>query len=81
MSNYVDFLNGPGNWFAILCGLSIPILIVLCFNFTLTFFEFLRKGDERLIAQYKSAATICLFLVFFIPIFYSIYNMLKLKGY
>ncbi|MCM2532126.1 hypothetical protein NDK43_06660 [Neobacillus pocheonensis] len=79
MSN-LGLLNGPALFVSILCGLSVPMLIVLCFNYTLTFFEFLHKGDERSASKNKIAATICLFLFFSIPVVYSIYILFKFKG-
>lgn len=54
MSN-LEILN-TGNWL----GLLTPILMIACFYFTLTFFDALRKGDERVTKQSKLAATICI---------------------
>jgi hypothetical protein len=53
-------------------GISIILilLIVLCFYFTLTFFESLRKGDERIIKQSKFAAIICMAIALIIGIIY-----------
>jgi hypothetical protein len=53
-------------------GMSIILilLIVLCFYFTLTFFESLRKGDERIIKQSKFAAIICMAIALIIGIIY-----------
>lgn len=53
-------------------GMSITLilLIVLCFYFTLTFFESLRKGDERIIKQSKFAAIICMAIALIIGIIY-----------
>ncbi len=53
-------------------GMSIILilLIVLCFYFTLTFFESLRKGDERIIKQSKFAAITCMALALIIGITY-----------
>ncbi len=65
-------LMGTGNWIGILS----TILIVLCFYFSLTFFQNLKLGDERLIKQSKLAAVLCLALSLLIPALYSpyIYN-------
>ena len=62
-------LLGTGNWIGILNA----ALIVLSFYFTLTFFEHLRKGDERLTKQSKITATICIALALMIPVFYNLY--------
>jgi hypothetical protein len=53
-------------------GMSIILilLIVLCFYYTLTFFESLRKGDERIIKQSKFAAIICMAIALIIGIIY-----------
>ena len=53
-------------------GMSIILilLIVLCFYFILTFFESLRKGDERIIKQSKFAAIICMAIALIIGIIY-----------
>ncbi|GGB62263.1 hypothetical protein GCM10007199_30230 [Fictibacillus barbaricus] len=48
------------------------ILIILCFYFTLTFFHYLKLGDERMIKQSKLAAVICLALSFLIPVINSL---------
>jgi len=67
MSN-LEILN-TGNWL----GVLTPILLIACFYFTLTFFESLRKGDERVTKQSKLAATICIALALLIPAFYNLY--------
>lgn len=58
-----------GNWAGLICA----ILVIFCFYFTLTFFEYLRKGDERLIKQSKISAVICLALAVAIPLFFNFY--------
>lgn len=45
-------LLGVGN----LLGILSTILIVFCFYFSLTFFQYIKIGDERLIKQSKFAA-------------------------
>lgn len=62
-------LMGAMHW----VGTLSTLLIILCFYFTLTFFENLRKDDERITKQSKLAATICIALALIIP---SIYNLL-----
>ena len=67
---------GLGNWLTILP----VILFIACFYFTLTFFENLRKGDDRLAKQSKLTATICLALASLIPAIYSLsiyFQMMK----
>ena len=44
------------------------MLIVLCFYFTLTFFHYLKLGDERIIKQSKLAAVIFLALSLLLPV-------------
>lgn len=67
MSN-LEILN-TGNWLSVLT----PILLVACFYFTLTFFESLRKKDERVTKQSKIGATICIALALLIPAVYNLY--------
>ncbi len=74
----MDNLNfmGTGNWLGILS----LILIVLCFYFSLSFFQYLKLGDERLIKQSKLVAVFCLALSLLIPAifnFYVYYQMMK----
>ena len=53
-------------------GLSIILIlfIVLCFYFTVTFFEALCKGDQRIIKQSKFAAIICMAIALIIGVIY-----------
>ncbi|MBS4175555.1 hypothetical protein KHA87_20065 [Bacillus sp. FJAT-49736] len=60
---------GTGNWLGILS----TIFIVLSFYFGLSFFQYLKLGDERLIKQSKIAAVICLAFGLLIPVFYGLY--------
>ncbi|MEI5909096.1 hypothetical protein WAK64_18765 [Bacillus spongiae] len=60
-------LISAGNWIGVL---SI-ILLVLCFYFSLTFFQYLKLGDERTIKQSKLAAVSFLALGLLIPALYS----------
>jgi hypothetical protein len=76
MFNLNSLLNTSDKW-SLVISLLLPMLLVLCFNFTLTFFEFLHKNEERRASNNKNAASICLLLFFYIPVFYFI---LRLKG-
>lgn len=60
---------GTGNWLGIL---SI-VLIVLCFYFTLTFFQYLKQEDARLTKQSKFGAVFCLAASLLIPAIYNFY--------
>lgn len=60
---------GTGNWLGIL---SI-VFIVLCFYFTLTFFQYLKQEDARLTKQSKLGAVICLAASLLIPAIYNFY--------
>lgn len=62
-------LIGTENWL----GLLTSILIAFCLYFSLSFFQHLKLGDERLIRQSKLAASYCLALALFIPALYSLY--------
>ena len=43
-------------------GILSAILMVFCFYFTLSFFQYLKVGDGRLVRQSKKWAVICLAL-------------------
>ena len=60
---------GTGNWL----GIISIVLIILCFYFTLTFFQHLKQGDDRLTTQSKFGAVICLALGLLIPVFFNLY--------
>ena len=66
---------GIRNWL----GVFSATFIVLCFYFSLTFFQYLKLGDERLIKQSKLAAVLCLALSLLIPALYNlyIYNIMR----
>ncbi|ART77167.1 hypothetical protein B4U37_14410 [Sutcliffiella horikoshii] len=64
---------GTENWL----GLLSMILITFCFYFSLTFFQYIKLGDERLIKQSKLAAVYCLALALLIPALYSLYISMK----
>lgn len=78
----VSFLNGQTKLVIVvvlLIILAIPTLIFLSFTYTLSFFEFLHKNDEHLTTKYKNLASICIFLVFFIPaLFYIVLSLYSL---
>ncbi|AIF45332.1 hypothetical protein [Virgibacillus sp. SK37] len=48
------------------------ISFVLSFYFTLTFFENVSKGDERVNKQLKAAAVICFGIAFLLPLLFSL---------
>ena len=54
---------GTGNW----VGIFSMVFIILCFYFTLTFFQYLKQGDARLTRQSKFGAVICLGVGLLIP--------------
>jgi diacylglycerol kinase len=70
-------MHGSEIWVLVACSLVVLMLIVLIFNFTLTFLEALHENNKRLAKQNKNAATFCVFLTLFIPIIYSLYMLLK----
>jgi len=66
--NDMNFM-GAGNWI----GMLSTVLIIICFYFTLTFFQHLRLNDERVVNQSKLAAVICLALGLLLPVLYGFY--------
>ncbi|WP_050182290.1 hypothetical protein [Domibacillus robiginosus] len=58
------------NFDSLEAGMLFTALIVLCCYFTLTFFEYLRKDDERIIKQSKIGAVICIALALIIAIIF-----------
>ena len=66
--NDMNFM-GAGNWI----GMLSTILIIICFYFTLTFFQHLRLNDERVVKQSKLAAVICLAIGLMLPVLYGFY--------
>src|SRR5699024_9777568 len=62
-------IMGTGNWI----GMLSTVLIIICFYFTLTFFQHLRLNDERVVNQSKLAAVICLALGLLLPVLYGFY--------
>jgi len=67
----MDNLNvfGPANWIGILSS----VFFILCFYFTLTFFQNLKTDDVRGIKQNKFAAVFCLAFAILVPAFYKLY--------
>ncbi|OZI10474.1 hypothetical protein CEW92_16720 [Bacillaceae bacterium SAS-127] len=57
------------NWIGILS----TIFIILCFYFSLTFFQHLKSDNERMINQSKLAAVICLAIALLVPTLYNLY--------
>lgn len=70
----LDLLNGKEKWSLALFAF-LPMLLVLCFYFTLTFFQFLHKDNFIRAARNKNWAILCLLLFFVIPIIYSMYKL------
>ncbi|SDO15438.1 hypothetical protein SAMN05518871_11137 [Psychrobacillus sp. OK028] len=60
---------GTGNWL----GIFSTVLIIMCFYFTLTFFQYLKQDDARLTKQSKFGAVICLAASLLIPTLYNLY--------
>lgn len=56
------FTASIGRWF----GLFSAVMLTACLYFTLTYFEYLKQEDVRLIKQSKFFATITLFLALII---------------
>ncbi|WP_277587150.1 hypothetical protein [Psychrobacillus antarcticus] len=65
----MENLMGTGNWL----GIFSTAFIILCFYFTLSFFQHLKQGDARLTRQSKLGAVICLAISLLIPAMYNLY--------
>ena len=48
-------------------------MLTICLYFILSYFEYLKEGDQRLIKQTKLLATISLFLGLVVPALYEIF--------
>ena len=74
----MDNLNvfGVANWVNILA----MVFIVLCFYCTLTYFQYLKEGDDRLIKQSKLAAVISLAIALLVPALYNFYIFTNMMG-
>jgi hypothetical protein len=70
----LDLLIAKDKWLLALFAF-LPMLLVLCFYFTLTFFQFLHKDDFTRAARNKNWGILCLLLFFVIPIIYSMYKL------
>ena len=62
------------NWINIL----VMIFLVLCFYFTLMYFQYLKENDDRLIKQSRLVAVICLAIALLVPAFYNFYIFTKM---
>ena len=65
---------GSANWINIL----VMIFLVLCFYFTLMYFQYLKEDDDRLIKQSRLVAVICLAIALLVPAFYNLYIFTKM---
>ncbi|MGM0896668.1 MAG: hypothetical protein ACQEV0_02155 [Bacillota bacterium] len=60
---------GAASWM----GIVSALLLVAGFYFTLTFFEQLKDGEQRLRKQAKIAAVLCLAGALLLPVVYQLY--------
>ena len=61
------------NWFIIQSmNTFTAIMITICLYFTLTYFDYLKQDDKRLVKQTKLFAVISLFLAFAVPAIYQL---------
>jgi len=51
------------------------ILIIFCFYYTLSFFQHLKGGDEKVIKKSKRAAVICLAIALALPALTNMYYL------
>ena len=74
----MDNLNivGSANWINIL----VIVFLVACFYCTLTYFQYLKEDDDRLIKQSRLVAVICLAIALLVPAFYNFYIFMKMMG-
>ncbi|WP_456278915.1 hypothetical protein [Bacillus sp. AK128] len=63
------FTGSIGIWLIIISAIKLTA----CLYFTLTYFEHLKHGEDRLIKQSKLFAVITLFLALGVPGFYQLY--------
>ena len=54
-------------------GIFSSFMLAVCLYFSLTYFEHLKYGDDRLIKQSKLIAVISLVLALMVPAFYQLY--------
>ncbi|MGM9945568.1 MAG: hypothetical protein ACI33M_11525 [Lysinibacillus sp.] len=74
MDNFNAF--GAANWVNIVA----MIFLILCFYFTLMYFQYLKEDDDRLIKQSRLVAVICLATALLVPAFYNFYVFTKMMG-
>lgn len=67
----MDQFASPGSMIGFF-ELFSAVMFTLCLYFSLTYFEHLKNGDDRLIKQSKSFAVISLALALIVPAFYLI---------
>ncbi|WP_155590771.1 hypothetical protein [Lysinibacillus cavernae] len=51
--------------------LITPLLMVVCFYLTLTYFHHLKTGDDKDIKKTKWWAVLCLAFAFIVPVLYN----------
>lgn len=66
--NQIASMGSIGIWIGILS----VILLGFCLYFTLSYFEHLKYGDDRLMNQTKLGAVLTLVLALLIPAFYQL---------
>ena len=54
-------------------GIFSSLMLAVCLYFSLTYFEHLKYGDDRLIKQSKLIAVISLVLALMVPAFFQLY--------
>ena len=54
-------------------GIFSSLMLAVCLYFSLTYFEHLKFGDDRLIKQSKLIAVISLVLALMVPTFFQLY--------
>jgi hypothetical protein len=67
--NQLASMGSMGIWL----GIFSACMFTVCLYFTLTYFEHLKHGDDRLIRQSKLFAVISLILALMVPALYQLY--------
>lgn len=67
--NQIASMGSVGIWI----GIFSAIMLAFCLYFTLTYFEHLKYGDDRLIKQAKMGAAITLVLALLVPAFFQLF--------
>lgn len=67
--NQIASMGSVGIWI----GIFSAIMLSFCLYFTLTYFEHLKHGDDRLIKQAKMGAVITLVLALLVPAFFQLF--------